>query len=83
MSIEISRACETDLPEILILQRLAYQESARRYHDFGIPPLTQTLEELQKDAKNMVILKAVEEDRLVGSVRAFKSGYVTVNVYFI
>ncbi|MHB8064358.1 MAG: GNAT family N-acetyltransferase [Ruminiclostridium sp.] len=69
---EISRASESDLSEILILQKLAYQENARRYNDFGISPLTQTFEELQKEAEDSVILKAVE-DKIVGSVRAFES----------
>lgn len=38
-----------DAPEILALQRLAYQAEARLYADWSIPPLTQTLAELEAE----------------------------------
>lgn len=48
-SIEIIKARIEDLPEVLKLQKLCYKENALRYNDFKIPPLTQTLDELEKD----------------------------------
>ncbi|MDP4180359.1 MAG: GNAT family N-acetyltransferase [Bacillota bacterium] len=39
---------------------------------YNILPLTQTLEELFEEAKNSTILKAVVENKMVGSVRAFE-----------
>lgn len=71
---EILRVSESDLTEILSLQRLAYHENAERYNDFKIPPLTQTLEDLREELKSSVILKAVHEAKIVGSVRAIKKG---------
>lgn len=72
---EISIAGNEDLEEILQLQKHAYQENAVRYNDFAIPPLTQTLEDLKEEAKDSIILKVIEDRRIVGSVRAFeKSG---------
>lgn len=72
------RASEIDLTEILSLQRLAYHENAERYNDFEILPLTQTLEDLREESKSSVILKSVHEDKIIGSVRAFKKG---INCY--
>ncbi len=71
---KILRVNDSDLSEILNLQRLAYHENAERYNDFKIPPLTQTLEELREEAESSVILKAVHEAKIVGSVRAIKKG---------
>ena len=72
-----------DAPEILALQRLAYQAEARLYGDWSIPPLTQTLAELETElaaemqteppifAVLKAALKAVDETgAIVGSVRA-------------
>jgi ribosomal protein S18 acetylase RimI-like enzyme len=69
-NIEIARV--EDAPEILALQKLAYREEAELYDDWAIPPLIQTLEQLQVDFGGQVFLKAVEEDRLIGSVRAYQ-----------
>ncbi|MFA7077644.1 MAG: GNAT family N-acetyltransferase [Syntrophomonas sp.] len=64
-------ASKDDFEEILNLQKLAYQSEAAVYNDYGIPPLIQTLGGLQEEAKNSIILKAVEDRKIVGSVRAF------------
>lgn len=71
MSIEITSADPVDAPEILALQRLAYQTEAELYHDFAIPPLTQTIENLQAEFAQQTILRATHDGRIVGSVRAF------------
>jgi len=66
----IQKADISDAPEILKLQKLAYKSEAEIYNDFTIPPLTQTLKEVQKKFKDHIFLKAVEKGRIVGSVRA-------------
>lgn len=66
----IFRAQISDAPEILDLQKLAYLSEAEIYDDYGLPPLTQTLEELAAEMGEVVCLKAVQEGRIVGSVRA-------------
>lgn len=58
----------TDLERILAIQYEAYQAEARLYDDFEIPPLRQTLAELQVEFHQKLILKAVD-GRLAGSVR--------------
>ncbi len=74
-----------DAPEILALQKTAYQSEAEIYGDDSLPELQQTLEELQKDFQNgsadgktntpappvpeKVVLKAVVNGKIIGSVR--------------
>ena len=42
------------------------------YHNYNIPPLKQTLEEIRIQFQNHVFLKAVSEGRIVDSVRAYE-----------
>jgi GNAT superfamily N-acetyltransferase len=65
----IEKAKFEDLPEILALQKLAYQQEGARYNDFTIPPLTQTLEEIQADYQAALILKAVTDGIIIGSIK--------------
>jgi ribosomal protein S18 acetylase RimI-like enzyme len=67
----IEKAAIEDAKEILELQKLAYRSEAEIYGDFTIPPLTQTLDEIQEDFRKQLFLKAVKDGRIVGSVRAF------------
>lgn len=60
-----------DLPVILALQKLAFESEARLVGNFEIPPMTQTIEDLEQEFAALVMLKAVMDDgELVGSVRA-------------
>ena len=69
----ITEAKYEDLPAVLALQKLCYQENAERYNDFQIAPLLQTLEELQNEYQHSVILKAEEEGaNIIGSIRAYE-----------
>ncbi|MDR0272839.1 MAG: GNAT family N-acetyltransferase [Clostridiales bacterium] len=71
---EILKAEIEDLPQILSLQKLAYQSEAILVNDFSIPPLTQTLESIENDYKSGIILKAADENIIIGSVRGKKIG---------
>ena len=66
----IKKAEREDLHEILALQYLAYQSEARLFDDLDIPPLRQTLPDVEDEYQRGIILKALDEDRIVGSVRA-------------
>jgi ribosomal protein S18 acetylase RimI-like enzyme len=68
--VEITRAVPGDAAAILALQKLAYESEARLYQDWSIPPLTQTLEEIEKELDSRVFLKACLAGVIVGSVRA-------------
>ena len=69
---KILKAHKDDLPEILALQKSAYQENAGRYNNPNISPLQQTLDELNAEIKHKIFLKAVIGDIIVGSVRGYK-----------
>ena len=70
----IARAEEHDLERILSIQREAYMAEGELYGDFTIPPLCQTLGELGSEFRAKVILKALVEEELLGSVRVSLAG---------
>ncbi|MCD9023465.1 GNAT family N-acetyltransferase [Cohnella silvisoli] len=72
MSTKIERASAVDAEEILSLQKLAYQSEAKIYNDFSIEPLVQTLEQLRYQFEDHIILKAVVDGAINGSVRAIE-----------
>ena len=49
----------------------AYLSEAEIYNDFSIPPLIQTLKEIRQEFSQQVFLNALEEEKIVGSVRAY------------
>lgn len=68
----IIKADQGDLSEILELQYLAYQSEARLFNNKDIPPLKQTLVDVENEYQRGIILKALDEDKtIIGSVRAF------------
>jgi ribosomal protein S18 acetylase RimI-like enzyme len=70
--VNVQRATVDDAREILALQELAYQSEAELYDVWDIPPLTQTLAEMERDLEQKHALKIVHETRIVGSVRAYQ-----------
>ena len=66
---KIEQATVGDAAEILALQKLANVSEAEIYGDFRIQPLTQTLEELLREFETHTAFKAVQEGRIIGSVR--------------
>ena len=89
---KIVKAEYKDLSEILKLQYLAYQSEAALFGTDDIPPLKETLEEVQEEYNSGVVLKMVsEDDSIIGSVRAkeangykkFKQEAVTDELIFV
>ena len=67
----IKQAEKSDLKIILELQYLAYQSEALLCGNFNIPPLTQTLEELEKEFEESLILKTLDPHHtIIASIRA-------------
>lgn len=76
----ITKAIKEDMTEILQLQYLAYQSEAKLLNNFDIPPLKQTLQEIQKEYDNGTILKVLDDhDKIIGSVR----GYIENSTLYI
>ena len=65
----IQKAEWKDLEGILELQKKAFIETAQRYGDPLIAPLTQTLEGIREEFQESVFLKFEREGRLMGAVR--------------
>jgi ech hydrogenase subunit C len=67
------RAEKSDAPEILALQKTAYQSEAEIYGDDSLPALQQTLDELQQhfDRPRQIFLKTVVNGKIIGSVRGY------------
>ena len=68
--VEIITAESKDAKEILELQTLAYQSEAKLYNDWSLPALTQTIESLHQEFQDSIILKAIIQSKIVGSVRS-------------
>ena len=58
-----------DAEAILALQRIAYESEAIRYQNWKIPPLVETIDSVRRDIELHVVLKAIVDGRLAGSVR--------------
>lgn len=70
-TVVIERAEPGDAGELMTVQRAAYVAEAQLYGDPFIPPLVESVEQLQKVlAGDAVVLKAMLGGRLVGAVRA-------------
>nr|MDD6336075.1 GNAT family N-acetyltransferase [bacterium] len=68
----IKKAQVDDLQEILDLQYLAYQSEAKLFNHWDIPPLKQSLADIQNEYRRGVVLKAVDEaGHIIGSVRGY------------
>jgi ech hydrogenase subunit C len=70
------RAVKADAPEILGLQKTAYQSEAEIYGDESLPALQQSLEEMQAefDRPGQVFLKTVVNGKIIGCMRGFPDG---------
>ena len=63
-----------DAGEVLTLQRAAFVQEAQIYGTPELPPLTQTLAELEAELAENLGCVAVDGTRLVGAVRARRDG---------
>jgi len=72
----VEMAAKSDLEEILALQKQAFLPEATRCGDLTITPMTQTIEELTEEFSDLrkaeIILKIVQDRRIVGTVRAYE-----------
>lgn len=76
----ISSDSRQQLPEVLALQKEAYQSEATLCENPRFPPLTQTLPELGAEFdKGAVLVACTEAGEIIGSVRGFVengTGYI-------
>jgi predicted N-acetyltransferase YhbS len=85
---KIQRAYVSDAEHILELQKTSFKSEAELYCNHSIPPMTQTLQEMQDDFLFKEFFKATEGDKIIGSVRGFEKdgtchvGRLMVHPYF-
>jgi len=65
-----------DAEAILDLQKLCYQSEARITGDYGINPLKQDIIGMRTDINNMRVFAMWEENKIIGSIRAFEKNSV-------
>lgn len=70
MFLMILKTKKEDEREIYELQKLVYEQEADK---FGISPLKQSLAEIHVDFQKCTVLKAIMNDKIVGSIRAYLS----------
>ncbi|MHC5057791.1 MAG: GNAT family N-acetyltransferase [Planctomycetota bacterium] len=69
VTVTITEAEPEDAEEIIVVQRQAFAAQGELYSTCTIPPLVETPDDLRADFEKSVVLKAVEDGRIVGSVR--------------
>ena len=72
----VARALLVDIPELLAVQRAAFAMEADVYGACNVEPLRQTIEQLREEFPQLVVLKAVLDGRIAGSIRADMDGAV-------
>jgi len=70
----IASAKIDDAEAILSLQKRAFESEAKLYNDWGIPPLTQSLDSLKAEILAGGVLKYSQDGVIIGSVRALLQG---------
>jgi ribosomal protein S18 acetylase RimI-like enzyme len=73
-TVDIVPAELADAPAILALQKIAFEPEARACRVWEIPPLQETEAGLREHIRMATVLKAVQGDRLLGSVRGIVTG---------
>lgn len=71
-NLEIEQAIESDLEEILALQKLCYQSEAAIYNDYSIQPLVQDIASIRQEHIEGKIFKATFQKQVIGSVRTYE-----------
>lgn len=74
LNMKTIRATEANAEEILVLQKKEYLSEAKINNDYTIPPLVQTIDELVEEFKECQFLIALEDDKIIGSVKGKQIG---------
>jgi GNAT superfamily N-acetyltransferase len=69
IELNVERAGTRDAPEILAIQKMAFGEEMKKYGDADIPPLHETVEQLEACIDRDVVVVAWRGGQIVGSVR--------------
>ncbi|MFO7637181.1 MAG: GNAT family N-acetyltransferase [Clostridia bacterium] len=70
----IEKASGQDVDRILEIQKTAFMVQAELYHDFEMPPMQETREQVLEDIAKDIVLVARENGVVVGSIRSRAEG---------
>ena len=70
----IQRAEKKDAPELLALQKVAFQSEAEIYGDESLPALQQSLVSIEEEFEKSIFMKAVVNGKIIGSIRGQLNG---------
>lgn len=68
-NIKIEKAEIQDAAEILDLQKAAFLSEAKLYKSLKIPPMVESVIQIEKEIRTKIVLKAVIDGKIVGAVR--------------
>ena len=69
MDLIIRRAEQVDIPVLLQIQKKAFTVQAELYDAYDIPPMIETIEDVDLTSENLVVLVGVIDGKIVGSIR--------------
>jgi len=70
---QIEIASKDDAAEILAIQKAAFLGQAKIYKNYELPPLTESLESIEKEFDNKTFLKALSKGEIIGTLRFWLS----------
>lgn len=73
-SLAILRARPDDADAILAIQKVAFEPEAQACKVWEIPPLMETVEGVRDHIRTATVLKAMDDNRIVGSIRGIVTG---------
>jgi len=73
-TLEIVPAHLDDAPAILAMQKIAFEPEARACDEWAIPPLTETVDIVREHIRTATVLKAMDGERMIGSIRGLVTG---------
>ena len=69
MRITIRQATNEDINKLLEIQKIAFIVQAKIYDAYDIPPMIETSAEINLNSSNLIVLVAVIENEIAGSIR--------------
>jgi ech hydrogenase subunit C len=78
--LRVQFAVAADIPEILALQKVAYQSESEIYNDPSLPALRQSLAEINHDFERMIFMKGIVNGKIVATVRGYDDGKGTAHI---
>lgn len=69
MDLVIRKALKEDLPVILNIQKRAFIVQAELYDAYDIPPMIETIEDIDLSSEKLIVLVAEVDGTIVGSIR--------------